>query len=162
MGEEGNRLGEVLESLRGTLERIREVLREGQVPEVTRSYIEHLGRSIATTINVLEMVARENTIQSPLSPSARGAMYNLRRAFYATLSRLVKESGVDRERSVESWKAAASKIVDFINEAGISEAPTKIVVTYEVAEEGGVKYLKLNRAEILYFELEGVKTLDLG
>jgi len=150
----------ILKSLNELVNSIEAGIREGTVPEVSRIYLQRLVRSIRDTINVIEIVGKPNTIQSPISPTARSAMYNLRRAFYAVVGRLAKEQGVDKARSTEEWKSIASRLVDFLNQAGISEAPTKIVVSYKIAEEDGKKYLKFDRAEILYFELEGVKELE--
>lgn len=154
-------LEQVVDNLKGLLSMIETGLREGSFPEVSRSYVERLGRSIRDTLNVLEIVGKPYTIQSPLSASGRGAMYNLRKAFYATLSRLAKEEGVDRDRSVEEWRKAARRIIDFMNEEGITESPSKIVLSYEIAEEEGKKYVKPKSAQILFFELEGVKELPL-
>ncbi len=147
---------EVVESLKEALSMIEKGLKEGSLPKATCGYLETLGRRIRDTLAVIELVGREDTIQSPLSSSGRGAMYNLRRAFYAVISRLEKEENVDRDRGVEEWRKAAGKIIDAINSAGISEAPTKIVLTYRIAEDGDVKYWKPESAEIMYFELEGI------
>lgn len=141
------------------LEEIETGIREGRIPEAVRIYVERLGRSIRETLSVIETVMRENTIQTGISPSSRSAIYNLRRAFYATLSRLSEEKGVDKDRSVEEWKNAVSRMIDFINKEGINEAPMKIVLTYSIASDGDKKYVRPEKAEILFFELEGVKSL---
>ncbi len=154
-------LDEVVNGLKSVLEKIDKGLKEGSFPEASRSYVERLGRSIRETLNVIELVGKPQTIQSPLSASGRGAMYNLRKAFYATLSRLTKEEGVDRDLSIEQWRNAARRIIDFMNEEGITEAPTKIVLSYEIAEAEGKKYIKPKVAQILFFELEGVKEVKL-
>ncbi len=143
------------------LEEIETGIKEGKLPEAVRIYIERLGRSIRETLSVIDTVMRENTIQTGISPSSRSAIYNLRRAFYATLSRLSEERGVDKEKSVEEWKKAVSKMIDFINKEGISEAPMKIVLTYDINEENDKKYIRPKEAEILFFELEGIKSLTL-
>jgi len=108
----------------------------------------------------LETVTKENTIQTGISSSSRGAVYNLRRAFYATISRLEREEDIDRNRSIDEWRSFVSKLIGFINEHGISEAPMKIVLSYNIVTDNGVKYLRIEKAEILYFELEGVKELE--
>jgi len=141
------------------VETIEKGIKEKAFPEVARIYIERLGRSVRETEGVLKLVLMENTIQTPISPSSRSAIYNLRRAYYAVLSRMEKEKGVDRARSTELWRAAVNKLIEYINAEGISEAPMKIVVTYDIEEEDGKKVLKLKKAAILYFELEGVKEL---
>jgi len=153
-------LEELLESFNKCLTIIKEGLEKGSFPEVSRQYIQRLGRSIEETIKVLETVTKENTIQTGISSSSRGAVYNLRRAFYATISRLEKEEDIDRNRSIDEWRSFISKLIGFINEHGISEAPMKIVLSYNIVTDNGVKYLRIERAEILYFELEGVKELE--
>jgi len=152
---------DILESLNEIIKTIENGIKEGTVPEGSRMYLQRLMRSIQDTIKVIEIVKQEKTIQSPISPSARSAMYNLRKAFYAVLGRLSKEKGVDKEKSISEWKNAAGKLVEFLNASGISEAPTKIVLFYNIIEEDGLKYLKFEKAEVLYFELEGVKDLKL-
>ncbi len=148
---------DILKALNDIVKSIEKGIEEGTVPEGSRMYLQRLVRGIRDTIRVIDIVGRENTIQTPISPSARSAMYNLRRAFYAVVGRLSKEEGVDKDKSVAEWKNIAAKLVDFLNKAGISEAPTKIVLSYMIKEEDGVKYLKFDKAEILYFELEGIK-----
>ncbi len=152
---------DILKSLNEIIKNIEAGIEQGTVPEGSRMYLQRLVRGIRDTIRVLDIVGRENTIQTPISPSARSAMYNLRRAFYAVVGRLSKEKGIDKEKSTAEWKDVATKLVDFLNKAGISEAPTKIVLSYNIVEENGVKYLKFDKAEILYFELEGIKELKL-
>ncbi len=152
---------EVITQMEDLLKGIEEGIKEGKFPEISRIYIEHLGRNIRTTLRVLRAVTRENTIQTGISPSSRSAMYNLRRAFYAVIGRLAKEQGVDKNRSAQEWRKAASKLIEEIGKAGISEAPMKIVLSYDIIEEDGVKYMKLEKAEILYFELEGLLEINL-
>ncbi|RLE84750.1 MAG: hypothetical protein DRJ41_02575 [Thermoprotei archaeon] len=150
---------ELTKILRQCLDEIDAGIKEGKFPEVARIYVERLGRSIRNTLSVIETVLKENTIQTGISPSSRSAIYNLRRAFYANLSRLVEEEGVDKDRSTEEWKSAVSKMIEFINKEGISETPMKIVLTYSIAEEGDKKFVRPEKAEILFFELEGVRTV---
>lgn len=142
------------------LEAINNGLKTGAFPETSRQYIQRLGRSIEETLKVLDIVTEENTIQTGISSSSRGAVYNLRRAFYATLSRLEKEKGIDRQKSIEVWKSFVGKLIDFINNKGISEAPMKIVMSFNIVSEDGIKYINIEKAEILFFELEGVEELS--
>ncbi len=157
--EEVVTLEEIMNSLKEIANKIDEGLEKGTFPEVTRSYLERVGRSIKETLNLINLLGRENTVQSPVSASGRGAMYNLRRAFYTVLGRLVREEGVDRARSVEEWKKTAQKLIDFINNLGIRESPTKIVLTYEIAQEGEVKYWKPISADVFCFELESIREI---
>ncbi len=148
---------EIIKSLNDVVAKIDESIKAGAVPDVAKSYLERLCRSIRDTLKVIEIVSGERTIQTGISPSARSAMFTLRKAYYATLGRLVKEQGVDRELSSANWRTVAGELIEFINKEGISEAPTKIVLDYDIAEKDGVKYIKIKRAQILFFELEGMK-----
>jgi len=143
------------------LKLIEEGIKERKFPEAMRTYIEQLGRNLRQFLDVVEVSALVNTIQSPISPSSRGAMFNLRKAFYATLSRLAKEQGVDRSKSLEEWRKVARKLIEEIERRGITEAPCKILLTYEVASDGQSKYISFKDARILYFDLEGIIKVDL-
>lgn len=148
---------ELFSLFRKCLDAIDEGIKSGSLPESSRQYVQRLGRNIEETLKVLQIVTKENTIQTGISSSSRGAIYNLRRAFYAILSRLEKERDINREKSVENWKNFVGGLIDFINHKGISEAPMKLVVSYSIKEEENIRYIKLDKAEILYFELEGVE-----
>jgi len=86
----------------------------------------------------------------------------LRKAFYAILTKEVKQSGVNKDKSLEEWRRAASKIIETYEKSGLTETPSKIVLSYEIKEEGGVKYISFKNAKIFYFELEGILPVDLS
>ena len=151
----------IIEQMKQLLNLIEEGIREQKFPETSRIYIQQFGRQIKATLDLIEVILGENTLQTGISPSSRSAMYNLRRAFYATLSRLVKEQNVDRAKSQEEWKKTATKLIETFEQKGISEAPCKIVLTYEIVEENGVKYIKFKEATIIYFEVEGVISIKI-
>jgi len=153
--------GQLIEAMRQLLHAIEEGLRGEKFPETSRVYIQQLGRQIRETLEAVDAVLRENTVQTGIAPSSRSAMYHLRRAFYATLSRLAKEQGVDRGLSQAEWRRAAGRLIRAFEEHGISEAPCKVVLAYEVAERGGKRYMRFTDAKILYFELEGVVPVSL-
>lgn len=153
---------ELLRQLNSLLESMESGIREKKFPEAVRLYVQQLGRRMREFMTAVEVSIRENTIQTPISPSSRSALFNLRKAYYATLSRLVKEKGLSREKSLEEWRRAVSRIIEEYEKRGLSETPSKIIVTYEVREEGGVRYLALKEARIFYFELEGILRLDLA
>jgi len=152
---------DVIKILEKALKEIETGISEKTFPEVYRSYVQGLGRNIRETFKVLKIMAEPDTIQTPLSASGRGAMYNLRKAFYARLSRLSKEENVDRDRSTSEWRNAAQKLIEYMNNEGISETPCKIVLKYEIVEQDQIKYLKPVKATVLYFELEGIKEVPL-
>jgi len=122
--------------------------------------MQQLDRRIREFLTAVEVSVQENTIQTPISPSSRSALYNLRKAYYATLSRLVKEAKVDKNRSLEEWKKAVSKIIEEYDRRGLSETPSKIILSYEIREEG-TKYIAFKDARIFYFELEGILRVEL-
>ncbi|MEM0493977.1 MAG: hypothetical protein QXU72_01770 [Thermofilum sp.] len=153
---------ELLKQLNSLLESMETGIREKKYPETVRLYVQQLGRRMKEFMTAVEVSVRENTIQTPISPSSRSALFNLRKAYYATLSRLVKEKGLNREKSLEEWRSAVSRIIEEYEKRGLSETPSKIIVTYEVKEEGGMRYLSLKEARIFYFELEGILKLDLA
>jgi len=155
------KIEDVIKTLEKALEEIETGIAEKSFPEVYRSYVQGLGRSIRETLKVLKIMAEPDAIQTPLSASGRGAMYNLRRAFYARLSRLTKEENVDKDRSTSEWRNAAQKLIEYMNSEGLSETPCKIVLKYEIVEENETKYLKPVKATVLYFELEGIKEVTL-
>ncbi len=153
---------DLVKSVDQVLRLVEEGIKEGKFPEAMRTYIEQLGRNLRLFLDVVEISALENTIQSPISPSSRGAMFNLRKAFYATLTRLVKEQGVDRNKSLEEWKKVASRLIEEIEKRGITEAPCKIFLTYTIASDGQSKYISFKDARIFYFDLEGIVRIDLA
>ncbi|ABL77492.1 hypothetical protein [Thermofilum pendens] len=152
---------ELVKSVKETLNMIDAGIRDKKFPEQMRIYIEQLGRNLRHFIEVIEVTGRENTIQSPISPSSRSAMFNLRKAFYATLSREIKQNKVDKERSLEEWRKVASRIIETFEKRGLTEAPSKIILTYEIKEEDGKRYIAFRDARILYFGLEGILSVSL-
>lgn len=151
-----------MNQLNSLLESMEAGIKEKRFPETIRLYVQQLGRRMREFMTAVEVSVRENTLQTPISPSSRSALYNLRKAYYATLSRLVKEKGLNRERSLEEWRKAVSRIIEEYERRGLSETPSKIVIAYEIKEEEGVRYLSFKEARIFYFELEGIVRLDLA
>jgi len=139
-------LSELVELLKRAIKKLEEPRRE----------------ELQAALTELKSIDISSAVQSGIAASGRGAIYQLRRAFYARLSRLVKEEGVNKERSVEEWRKTAGTLIDFMNEKGLDKVPCKVVLSYEVAEENGVKYLRFTRARIYYFGIEGVETLDFA
>jgi hypothetical protein len=155
-------LEDLLKQLNVVLDAIETGIREKKFPETIRLYVQQLDRRIREFLTAVEVSVQENTIQTPISPSSRSALYNLRKAYYATLSRLVKEAKVDKNRSLEEWKKAVSKIIEEYDRRGLSETPSKIILSYEIREEeGGTKYIAFKDARIFYFELEGILRVEL-
>ena len=153
---------DLLKQLNVVLDAIETGIREKKFPETIRLYVQQLDRRIREFLTAVEVSVQENTIQTPISPSSRSALYNLRKAYYATLSRLVKEAKVDKNRSLEEWKKAVSKIIEEYDRRGLSETPSKIILSYEIREEGGTKYIAFKDARIFYFELDGILRVEVS
>ncbi|MGB9708911.1 MAG: hypothetical protein ACPLRJ_00365 [Infirmifilum uzonense] len=152
---------ELVKSIDQILKMIDQSINEKKIPETMRTYVEQLERNMRLFLDVAEISVQENTIQSPISPSSRGAMFNLRKAFYATLTRLAREQGVDRNRSLEEWRRVAGVLIEETRKRGIIEAPCKIVLTYNIVSDSKSKYISFKSARIFYFELEDIIKLDL-
>ncbi|MGC9146391.1 MAG: hypothetical protein ACP5GL_01045 [Infirmifilum sp.] len=152
---------ELVKSIDQILKMIDQSINEKKIPETMRTYVEQLERNMRLFLDVAEISVQENTIQSPISPSSRGAMFNLRKAFYATLTRLAREQGVDRNRSLEEWRRVAGVLIEETRKRGIIEAPCKIVLTYSIVSDSKSKYISFKSARIFYFELEDIIKLDL-
>ncbi|RLE79523.1 MAG: hypothetical protein DRJ51_07620 [Thermoprotei archaeon] len=146
-------MSEIIRMLRDAIGKLEELRRRGELPEEKGKELEKL----AGMLEELKKIRLENTIQSRIATSGRGAMFQLRKAFYAQLS----AEKLDKKKSSSEWKRVATKLVEFLNEKGLSDIPTKIILEYDVIEEEGVKYLKFKTARIYYFELAGYYTLEL-
>ncbi|MCC6002897.1 MAG: hypothetical protein LM590_00945 [Thermofilum sp.] len=155
-------LEDLVKGVQEILKTIEGGIKEKKFPEQMRIYIEQLGRNLRHFLDVVETAAQANTIQTPISPSSRSAMYNLRKAFYAILSREIKQSGVSKDKSLEEWRRTAAKIIETYERSGLTETPSKVILTYEIKEEGGSRYISFRNARIFYFELEGILSVDLA
>ena len=111
---------------------------------------------IQDKIEDLKKIPSERIIQSRISPSGRGALYQLRKAFYATLGKKY-----DKELSINEWKKVAGKLVKFIGDKGLQDIPTKIILEYNIEESNDRKYIKFSRGWVIYFQVEDIEKLDL-
>ncbi len=118
-------------------------------------------RLIEENIKELEAIPKDKIIETRIAPTARGAMFTLRKAFYAVLGRLRKEKGVDRDLSIKEWKKTASYLIDYINKKGLTDIPMKIILQYEIDESQGKRIMRLSKAWLIYFEVEGIDKVDL-
>ncbi len=98
-----------------------------------------------------------NVINIRIATTARGAIYRLKRGVWATLNKLQKtyKEQFDFERSKNNWGRIATLIVKKVNEAGLSEYPTKIIMTYDILQENGKYIFRPKEARILVFEPAG-------
>ncbi|MCS7385346.1 MAG: hypothetical protein NDF55_01205 [archaeon GB-1867-005] len=65
-----------------------------------------------------------------ISPTGRGALFRLKRAFYA----IINAEKADREKSTEFWREFASKIVEAGSKYEIQDKPCRIRLEYAVKE----------------------------
>ncbi len=98
-----------------------------------------------------------NIINIRIATTARGAIYRLKRGVWATLNRLHKKYGnqFDMEKSKNNWGRIATLIVKKVNEANLSEYPTKIIMTYDIIQEDNKYVFRPKEARILVFEPAG-------
>ena len=92
-----------------------------------------------------------------ISPTGRGALFRLKRAFYA----IVNSEKADRLKSAEFWKEFAGKIVEASTKHGIQDKPCRIRMEYAIkVTSDGVKVVKPIAATIeVYDKVEEVKVL---
>jgi len=146
MGEEGI-LERILRNLREAEKGLEELKERGLVLPPH----EELGK----VLEELRGRAKERLETSPLF--SRAAVKRLKRGVWAT----IKGNRLDPERSKEAWGAFASKLIKAMEEHGIGEGDIiKIVMEYEVGEEGGVRYFSPVRAWILRFYYGGLVTVE--
>ena len=74
----------------------------------------------------------ENQIVTRLCPTGRGAIFRLKRAVWATISRLKREQGLDADASGDNWREFARALVNKLNELGVSTYPTRIILYYRI------------------------------
>jgi len=144
-------MSEILRILKDAIGKLEEMRKKGELTKEKGEQLEKL----SGMLEELKQVKLEKTIQSRIAPTGRGAMYQLRKAFYAQVSK----EGADKELSAKEWRKVASTLVEFLNEKGLSDVPTKIILEYDIAEEGEKKYIKFKKARIYYFGIAGAYTL---
>ncbi len=83
-------------------------------------------------------------IRLKIAASGRGAVFKLKRAFWAAVSKEKR----DAERSGQYWKEFAGKIVQKLNEEGASDKPVRIVLHYNIVENA----IRPVRADIEVYE----------
>lgn len=136
-----------IKDLEAEIERLREA-------GVKREEKEKLLQQLREWINA----SREaNVINIRIATTARGAIYRLKRGVWATLNKLQKTYGnqFDLEKSKNNWGRIATLIVKRVNEANLSEYPTKIIMTYDIIQEDSKYVFKPKEARLLVFEPAG-------
>ncbi|MHA1616978.1 MAG: hypothetical protein ACTSX9_06725 [Candidatus Njordarchaeales archaeon] len=139
------------------LKRIKEL--EQEVEKLRKAGVERAEKEkLLQELRELVSATREaNVINIRIATTARGAIFRLKRGVWALMGQLKKQyqDRFDLETSKNNWAKMASLIIRKINEAGLTEYPTKIVMTYEVVEQDGKVIFKPKTARILTFEPAG-------
>ncbi len=87
-------------------------------------------------------------LETRVCPTGKGAIFRLKRAFYAMIS----NEKADLEKSQEKWRAFASKIVEKMNAEGVSEKPSKIILELNKVIENDKLALVPKKAKVEIFE----------
>jgi len=145
-------MSEIVKILRNIIGRLEELRKMGELSAEREEKLDKLTKMLEE----LKTLRLENTIQSRIAASGRGAMYQLRRAFYAQIA----SQKLDKIKSVDEWRKVAQKLIDLLNNKGIVDVPTKIILQYDIAGEGDTKYIKFKQARIFYFEPAGYHVID--
>ncbi|MHA1609211.1 MAG: hypothetical protein ACTSUJ_04310 [Candidatus Njordarchaeales archaeon] len=139
------------------LKRIREL--EQEIERLRKAGIERAEKEkLLKELRELVSATREaNVINIRIATTARGAIFRLKRGVWALMGQLKKQykEKFDLETSKSNWAKMASLIIRKINEAGLTDYPTKIIMTYDVIEQDEKVIFKPKEARILTFEPAG-------
>jgi hypothetical protein len=89
-----------------------------------------------------------------ISPSGRGAIFRVKRWFYATFYSNIPDKDV-RESNRKVWLEISKRLIDEINKRNAADKPTRILLEYEVDQKGLFKPIS---ATIEVLELKPVET----
>ncbi|MCS7112755.1 MAG: hypothetical protein RMJ00_01615 [Nitrososphaerota archaeon] len=89
-----------------------------------------------------------------ISPSGRGAIFRMKRWFYATFYSGVSDREV-KESNRRIWLDLSRKLIEEINKRSAADKPTRIVLEYEVDPKGLFKPIS---ATVEILELKPVET----
>jgi hypothetical protein len=92
-----------------------------------------------------------------ISPTAKGAIFRLKRWFYAYMYSKVPSEA--KEASREAWGELVGKLIDEINKRGAAEKPARISLSYEEGPKGEFVPLSV-KMEI--FELAPKETINIS
>lgn len=92
-----------------------------------------------------------------ISPSGRGAIFRMKRWFYATFYSNIADKEV-RESNRKAWLDLSRKLIEEINKRNAADKPTRITLEYEADQKGLFKPVSAT-VEILELKLaESFKT----
>jgi|GEM_PF-6939185 len=142
---------EVLERILKNLKEIEKELEDLK----SKGLILMKGKELSEVLEGIRGEVKERLETSPLF--SRAAMKRLKRGVWAT----IKGNKLDPDRSKQEWASFATKLIKAMEEYDIKESDIiKIIMQYEVVEEGGVRFFSPVRAWILRFYYGGLVTVE--
>jgi len=92
-----------------------------------------------------------------ISPTGKGAIFRLKRWFYATLFSKIPADA--RETSRAAWTELVGKLIDEINKRGVADKPARISLIYEQGLKG--EFIPLS-VKMEIFELVPRDTINIS
>jgi hypothetical protein len=92
-----------------------------------------------------------------ISPTGKGAVFRLKRWFYASIYSKVPQEA--KEASRIAWTELVGKLIDELNKRGAAEKPARISLTYELGPKG--EFIPLS-VKMETFELVPKETITLS
>jgi len=89
-----------------------------------------------------------------ISPSGRGAIFRMKRWFYATFYSNISDKEV-KESNRKAWLDISRRLIEEINKRNAADKPTRIVLEYEADPKGLFKPIS---ATVEVLELKPVET----
>ncbi|MEM4461684.1 MAG: hypothetical protein QW695_02270 [Candidatus Bathyarchaeia archaeon] len=89
-----------------------------------------------------------------ISPSGRGAIFRMKRWFYATFYSNISDKEV-KESNRKAWLDISRRLIEEINKRNAADKPTRIVLEYEADSKGLFKPIS---ATVEVLELKPVET----
>ena len=90
----------------------------------------------------------EIVMETRISTTMRGAVFRLRRMFYAN----VNNQKADLERSRKEWRQFIAKIIDISSKKNIADKPCKIILRCVEKTSRDKKYITPVKAKIIVYE----------
>lgn len=114
-------------------EELKEILKK-----VPRDKLAKLLKELEKEEEELEEAEEFKVLRLKITPSGRGAIAKLKKAFWA----IVQKNNLDVNKSKENWVNFVAKLVEFANEIGASDKATRLTLYYTI-EENAFKPVKV-------------------
>lgn len=126
-----------------------ELIKRLKVEGFSDEQIEKILAALEGKIAIHQIVTR-------ISPSGRGALFRLKRAFYAILS----QEKANPKISTEYWKDFASKIIETSSSHDVQDMPCRIKLEYVIKDTPEGKVIKPIAATIeVYDKVKEIRVL---